>query len=393
MSQFGRSILPEWPLDPDVTYLNHGTVGVTPRVVMAKQSAIRERIERNPALFLFREMARLHDMPAPEAPALRVAAEAIGARVGAQGDDLVFVDNATSGVNAVLRSLSFGPGDEVAVTDHGYGSFALVADVVTRGVGAHVRTIALPGPAAGPDAFVAAIAGQLTDRTRVLIVDHVTSGSALVLPIERIVAECRKRDVPVLVDGAHVPGAMPLDIEAIGADWYVANLHKWGMAPRSCGFLWAPSHRQTGLHPAVVSWGLDSGFTREFDWMGTRDPSAWLAAPAGFDFLESLGFDALWRWNHLLAWGGAHVMAALWGTAFETHESMIGCMATVPLPASAGNTPEAAQKLRDALLFEDRIEVPVLARADGLHIRVCAQAYNEPRDYERLAEAVARRVL
>ncbi|MBI5169259.1 MAG: aminotransferase class V-fold PLP-dependent enzyme [Candidatus Eisenbacteria bacterium] len=384
-------MLAEWPLDPDITYLNHGTVGVTPRAVMAKQQAIRERIARNPAQFMFRELARLHDMPAPEFPALRAAAEAIGARVGARGDDLVFVDNATAGVNAVLRSLPWGPGDEIVVTDHGYGALARAADAVTRGAGALVRTIALPRAGAGADAYVAAIVNGLGARTRLLIVDHVTSGSALVLPIERVVAECRRRDVPVLVDGAHVPGAMPLDIETIGADWYVANLHKWGMAPRSCGFLWAPPHRQSGLHPPVVSWGLDTGFTREFDWMGTRDPSPWLAAPAGFEFLESLGLDALWKWNHMLAWGGAHVMAARWGTAFEASESMIGCMATVPLPASAGSSPEDAQRLRDALLFEERIEVPVLCRDGGLWIRVCAQAYNEPREYERLAEAVAAR--
>ena len=392
MTQFGRARLEDWPLDPEITYLNHGTVGVTPRAVMAAQQAIRDEIERQPARYLIRELAHLHDMPEPEQPRLRAAAAAVGARIGAAGDDLVFVDNATAGANAVLRSLPWGPGDEVLVTDHGYGALALAAEGIIRGAGGVVRTVDLSRAAAGPDAFVDAIARGIGGRTRLAIVDHVTSGSALVLPIERIVAECRKRGVPVLVDGAHVPGAMPLDIGAIGADWYVANLHKWAMAPRSCGILWTPVHRQAAMHAPVLSWGLDRGYTMEFDWMGTRDPSPWLAAPAGFAFLESLGLDALWKWNHMLAWGGAHVLAARWGTAFETPEEMIGCMATVRLPESAGSSPEDAQRLRSALLYDEGIEAPVLCLKDGLHVRVCAQAYNEPGDYERLAEAVASRV-
>ncbi|MFN8587648.1 MAG: aminotransferase class V-fold PLP-dependent enzyme [Candidatus Eisenbacteria bacterium] len=391
MAHFGRDRLADFLLDPGIRYLNHGTVGATPRAVLAAQQQWRDRIERNPATFLFRELTPLHDMPVPERAELRLAAHEVARRLGGNGDDLVFTDNITAAANAVLRSLVFGPGDEVLVTDHNYGAITLAAQAVTRGVGALVRTAEMPRYGARPEAYAAAVDLAIGPRTRLVIVDHITSGSALVLPVEDIVATCRKRGVPILVDGAHVPGQLPLDLDALGADWYVANLHKWAFAPRSCGFLWAPPHRQTGLHPAVISWGLDHGFTHEFDWVGTRDFTPWLSAPAGFEYLESLGEPAVRQWNHALAYGGALVMAARWGVEFETPESMIASMATVPLPGSLGSTPEDASRLRDALLFEDRIEVPVLVRDGRLWIRVCGQVYNEPAEYEALAEAVAKR--
>ena len=391
MAHFGRDRLADFLIDPAITYLNHGTVGVPPRAVLAKQQAWRDRIERNPSQFLFRELTPLHDMSPPERPELRLAADAVAGRLGAKGDDLVFTDNITSAANAVLRSLTFGPGDEVLVTDLNYGAITLAAQAVTRGVGAHVRTAEMPRHGARPEAFTAAIDLAIGPRTRLVIVDHLTSGSALVLPVEEIVALCRKRGVPILVDGAHVPGQLPLDLEALGADWYVANLHKWAFAPRSAGFLWAPPHRQTGLHPAVISWGLDAGFTHEFDWCGTRDVTPWLSAPAGFEYLESLGESALRQWNHALAWGGAHVLAARLGTEFATPESMIAFMASVPLPESLGSTGDDATRLRDALWYEDRIEAPILTREGRLWVRICGQVYNEPADYEALAEAIAKR--
>ncbi len=392
MAHFGRDRLADFPLDPSITYLNHGTVGVTPNAVLAKQQQWRERIERNPSQFLFRELTPLHDMSPPERAELRLAADAVAGRLGARGDDLVFTDNITSAANAVLRSLPWGPGDEVLVTDHNYGAITLAAQAITRGAGALVRTAELPKYGARPDAYVAAIDLAIGPRTRLVIVDHLTSGSALLLPVADIVATCRKRGVPILVDGAHTPGQVPLDLNALGADWYVANLHKWAFAPRSAGFLWAPPHRQSGLHPAVISWGLDQGFTREFDWCGTRDVTPWLSAPAGFEYLESLGEPAARQWNHVLAWGGAHVMAARWGVEFATPEEMIASMATVPLPESLGGNMEDANRLRDALWHEDRIEAPVLARDGRLWIRVCGQVYNEPAEYEALAEAVAKRM-
>jgi isopenicillin-N epimerase len=198
--------------------------------------------------------------------------------------------------------------------------------------------------------------------------------------------------VAVLVDGAHAPGAIPLDVAGLGVDWYAANLHKWAWSPRSCSILWAAPERQAGLHAPVVSWGLDQGFTAEFDWPGTRDPSPALAAPEGIAFMRELGVDAVQGWDHALAWQAGRLLTERWGTRLVQEEAQIGTMITVPLPARAGTTREDAARLRDALLFEDRIEVQLHEFRGGLWVRVSAQVYNEIADVERLAEAVAARL-
>ena len=197
--------------------------------------------------------------------------------------------------------------------------------------------------------------------------------------------------MPLLVDGAHAPGMLALDLPAIGADWYVGNLHKWAWAPRSSGVLWAAPGRAANLHPPVISWGLGRDWTAEFDWVGTRDPSPHLSAPAAIELMREWGLEAIRRWNHELVWRGAHALAERWGTRFPAPRSMVGSMASVPLPERFGAAPEQAAALRDALLAEDRIEVQVFPRRGRLWIRVAAQVYNDDADFERLAEAVARR--
>ena len=377
-----------WPLDPNIIYLNHGTVGVTPTPVLAVQQAIRDEIERGPSQFLLRAQSGLCGCPTGVPTRVREAAKAVASHIGAQSDDLVFVDNATTGVNAVLRSFALEPGDEILLTDHNYGATLRTAQFVARARGAIVRTVTVPYPRFDPNELVAAVASAITPRTRIAVLDHITSESALVFPLAELAAVCRQRGVAVLVDGAHAPGVLPLDLPALGVDWYSANLHKWACSPRSCGILWAAPDRQRDLHPPVISWGLDQGFTAEFDWVGTRDVSAWLAAPAGFEFLKSLGLEHVWRHNHDLAWTGAQYLADRWGTALGYRESDIGFMATVPLPAAAGSTPAEAARVRDALLFTHHIEVQLHAAHGRLWTRISAQVYNEMADIERLAEAV-----
>jgi isopenicillin-N epimerase len=390
MPSFGHSMLAHWALDPGVLYLNHGTVGVAPRRALAAQQAIRDEMERQPSRFLLREVSGLAGQPRPGPSRLRVAAEAVAEFVGARGDDLVFVDNATTGVNAILRSLPLEPGDEILVTDHTYGAIAKTAAFVAGDRRASVRTVNVPYPAFDRARLTDAIAATVAPRTRIAVVDHIASESALVFPVAEIAKVCRARGVALVVDGAHVPGVLPLDVPAIGADWYVANMHKWAHAPRSCGFLWAHPSRQASLHPPVISWGFDLGYTAEFDWVGTRDPSAWLAAPEGLAFLHELGFDNVQRYNHDLAVRAARMLADRWGTRFEVDDADIGFMATVPMPDRCGRTPEEAARMRDRLLFDHGIEVQVHAGHGRLWARISAQVYNEMEDYERLAEAVLR---
>jgi isopenicillin-N epimerase len=388
---FGHSMLEWWTLDPSVTYLNHGTVGAVPRHVLAVQQAIRDEMERQPSKFLLRDLSGLVGQARHEPTRLRQAATAVAAFLGARGEDLVFVDNATTGVNAVLRSLALAPGDEILLTDHNYGGIARAAAFIARERGAHVHTICVPYPRFDRARLLHEVAGAIGPRTRVAVLDHVTSESALILPLVELAACCRDRGVAVLADGAHAPGMLPLDVPALGVDWYAGNLHKWAHAPRSSGVLWVHPSRQADLHPPVISWGLDKGFLAEFDWVGTRDPSPWLAAPAGLAFLSQLGVEDVRRYNHDLAWRAASHLTDRWGTTFECDEASVGSMVTLPLPDSLGATPEDAARLRDALLNDDDIEIQVHAGHGRLWARVSAQVYNDWSDIEQVADAVAHR--
>jgi isopenicillin-N epimerase len=393
MPQFGDSIRAEWPLATNVIYLNHGTVGVTPRRILSVQQAIREEIEQRPSQYLLRELTSIVvGVPRQEKPRMRQAADEVAGFLSARGEDLVFVDNATTGANAVLRSFPLNEGDEVLVTDLGYGGVTLAATFAARERKAVLRTASTPFPVRSAGELVEAIITAIGPRTRLAVIDHVSSQSALVLPVGEIAAECHARGVAVLIDGAHAPGAIPVDIPSLGADWYVANLHKWMWTPRSSGILWASPQRQQGLHPAVISWGLDQGFTAEFDLPGTRDPSTHLSAPSAIAMMRELGVADVQRYNHSLAFAGARRLAERWGTPFETPECLVGTMATVLLPESLGRTADDASRVRDRLLFEHGIEVQLHAFRDRLHARVSAQIYNTMDDVERLAEAVVRMV-
>jgi isopenicillin-N epimerase len=384
---FGHSVRSLWPLDPAATYLNHGTVGVVPNRVAEAQQALRARIERHPSKFMLRDLWSFTG--SAEGPTLmRQAAAEVAVFVGARADDLVFVDNTSTGVNAVLRSTPLSPGDEIVVTDHLYGGLLTAVQFIARTTGAAVRVVEMPYPRFDAAESVGRIAGAITSRTKLAIIDHIAAESGIVFPVHDMVRACKAKGATVLVDGAHVPGALPLDVTSIGADYYVANLHKWAMAPRSSAFLVATPERQSALHPLVISWGLDQGFLQEFDWVGTRDPTPWLVAPEGVRFLHDLGFDAVRKYNHALAWHAAQFLSDRWGTPLEIGESAVGCMASVMTPLHVGSTKPDAVRLRDRLLFEHDIEVQVHARAGRVWVRVSAQAYNDHADIEKLGRAV-----
>jgi isopenicillin-N epimerase len=392
-ASFGRAMLAHWLLDPAGTHLNHGTVGATPRRVLEVQRALGDELERNPARFLLRELGRRFAGVAHDGELrLRRAAREVAACFRARGEDLVFVDNATTGVNAVLQSFDLRAGDEILLLDHAYGAVRNAAEFAARRSGARVCSARLPFPQVDAQAVIDAVASALGPRTRLALIDHITSDSALLLPLAEIAALCRARGVPVLVDGAHAPGAIPLDIPALGVDWYTGNLHKWAWAPRSCAILWVDPARHAQLHPTTISWGLDEGMVAEFDWVGTRDPTPFLAAPEALAFMRELGLDAVQSYNHGLAWHAANLLSERWESALMLPESMVGTMAIARLPAAAGCTREAALRLRDALLFEDGIEVAVSVLDGALWARVSAQVYTELADVERLAAAVLARV-
>jgi isopenicillin-N epimerase len=372
----GQAVRHEWALDWSQLTVNHGAFGATPKVVMAAQAAWRDRMEAQPSVFMRSILPN----------ALRTSATALAAFLNADGQDLTFVDNATTGCNAVLRSLDLKPGDDILLHGQAYGAVANTARYVAARAGARVVSAELQFPDADPSGFVGRFAACLTPQTRIAIIDHVTSPSALVLPVAEIARICREAGVPLLVDGAHGPGQIEVDLPAIDADWYVGNCHKWLAAPKGCAFLWARRDRQADLHPTTISHGFGGGYLAEFDWTGTRDATAQLAIEAALAFHERLGGQALRRRNIALAREAGALLAGHLGTTVGNagHDA---AMAMVRLPLQTGPfTKERATALRGRLLDEFATDAPLHAHPSGIWVRVSAHAYNEIGDYEKLAE-------
>jgi isopenicillin-N epimerase len=368
----------EWDLDPDFLTVNHGSFGATPRCVTAAQRAWQDRMERQPTRF----------MSTVYPGAIRAAAAALGSFVNANGSDIVFVGNATEGCNAVLRSLPvLGPDNTVTLLSHAYGAVHNAVRFITAESGARIVLAAIPYPGPTEDLLVAAVAATLTPQTRLAVIDHITSGSAIVVPVQRIVAVCHAAGVPVLIDGAHAPGQIDVDLTAIGADWYVGNCHKWLCAPKGCAFLHAAPAAQAGLHPGTISHGYGQGFLAEFDWTGTTDPTRFLAVTEAIAFHQRLGGAALRERNRRLAAQGAELIARRLNTGLGTSGPVAGAMATIRLPVEDAS-PAHALAIRRRLLAAGT-DAPVHALDGGLWLRLSAFAYNELDDYARLGEVVA----
>lgn len=377
---YGAAAKAEWGLAPEIANLNHGSFGSTPLSVMAAQDAWRRRIEANPTKFMSRESR----------PLLREAARKVAAELGSHGDDIVFSENATSAANAVLRSLDLKPGDEILITGLGYPAIRNAALYVAERAGARVIEVPIPLPVRDAASIVSAVEATLTDRTRLAIFDHICSHSALVLPVERLTAVAHRAGAAVLIDGAHVPGQLPLDLGALGAEYYVANLHKWLMAPRGTGILWARRDLQAALHPLTISHGYRKGFVEEFDWTGTKELTGWLSAPAGIEFFHRMGGERLMTRNRELVHAMARMLSEAWGTPLGGPLDMFASMAVIALPNAGPATPERSTELRLHLAEQHGIEAAVNASDGRLWVRIMAQAYNEPADYERLRRAFER---
>ena len=369
-----------WCLDPSIAYLNHGSYGACPRAVLERQRSLQLEMEREPVDFLSRELPGR----------LQSARSALARFVGAETADLVFVPNATTAVNAVLRSLEFAPGDEVLATSHTYAACRNALDDVASRTGARVVTAPLPFPVRSDDELIAAVMACVSPRTRLALLDHVTSPTALVLPIARLVRELRALDIETLVDGAHAPGMVPLALGELGAAYYTGNAHKWLCAPKGAAFLHVRSDRQRELHPTVISHGYGAGLQAEFDWIGTFDPSAWLCVPAAIDYLGTLlpgGWPKLMAINRGLALEARADLCESLGIDPPCPESMIGSMASVVLPRAASGA--AASRLEgDALTgwFRDRGVETWLSRRPFNLLRVSAQLYNSIAQVHRLTE-------
>jgi isopenicillin-N epimerase len=375
-SRQGHAALADFQLAPDRLHLNHGSYGAVPRAVQAEQDRLRAHIERDATSFFQDELPG----------ALRAMAAEAAARFGGAGEDWVFCENATSAINGVLASFPLKPGDEIVTTSHAYGAVLKAMRIWAARRGVRLTVIDLPAIARNDDEIVERVSAGLGERSRLLVVDHITSATATVLPVARIAQMARRSGIAVLVDGAHAPGQIALDVPAIGADWYTGNAHKWLFAPKGCGLLWTAPGRQSLTLPAILSHGAEAGYGPAFDWIGTRDVTPWLCFAAAAEAHDSFGGAGLIARNLGLAEQGAAIFEAALGARPAAPAEMRAAMAAMMLRESV-NAPEEPAAFRRALAGKYRVIAPVYAFAGALWLRISAQIYNEPDDYRRCAAA------
>jgi isopenicillin-N epimerase len=387
-----RSWAAHWSLDPGVVFLNHGSFGACPTAVLEAQQRLRRQMEAEPVRFLSRELDDRLD----------AARAGVAAFLGAEADDLAFVPNATTGVNAVVRSLSIAAGDELLATDHTYNACRNALEFAAGRAGARVVIAPIPFPLDAAERVIESVLERVTPRTRLVLIDHVTSPTGLVLPIARLIKELSARGVETLVDGAHAPGMLPLELETLGAAYYSGNCHKWLCAPKGTGFLYVRRDRRSDVRPVTISHGANarrpdrSRFHLEFDWTGTSDPTGYLVVPDAIRFMGSLvpgGWPALMQRNRALALTARRILVKALGIAPPSPEDMIGTLVSLPLPDGPPSADVAWRRpdpIQAALFERHGIEVPVMSWpvAPKRLVRVSAQLYNEAAHYERLAEAL-----
>jgi isopenicillin-N epimerase len=391
-----------WGLDPDVVFLNHGSFGACPRAVLSEQARWRTRLEAEPVRFFVREYG----------DALAHAKHVLAEFIGAAPQDLAFVANATAGVNTVLRSLPFSAGDELLTTDHAYGACRNALDYAAERAGASVRVVRLPCPIDSPDQVVEAIVRGLTPRTRLALVDHITSPSALVLPVASIVEALSQRGVDTLVDAAHAPGMVPLALDALGAAYTTGNCHKWLCAPKGAAFLHVRRDRQAQVRPLSISHGATQSvpgrtrFELEHDWTGTDDPTPWLSVPAAIAFGASLfegGWPAVYARSHDGARAARDRVLAVMGGPALCPDEMLGAMAAMVVRADLAQptrpardderrSPAGLDPLQERLWTRFGIEIPVMPMPSepmSRLIRVSIAPYTTNAEVDALVNALS----
>jgi len=369
-------------LDPDVCFLNHGSFGATPKELIDAQHAMRIQMEREPVDFLAREIeSRWQDSIAEVARFLK-----------SDPEGTVFVHNATSGVNAVIDSFPWQPGDEILTTNHRYDAVRNTLDHMAQKVGATVVEAVVPFPIETPEQIVDAIAKAITPQTRMLVIDQITSPTALHFPVHDIVRLAKKHGIATLIDGAHAPGQLDVDVTKLDPDFWVGNLHKWLCAPKGCAVLYVAKPWRKTIHPGTISHGYKKGLHAEFGWIGTADPTAWFCAPLAIELHQAQGGAAFRAAHHELVREGRSVIANALGVELPHPDrpDLYGSMATIPLPCPIEKGPE----LFDQLRHEDQIEVPIIPWQNRLWVRISGfAATNRPEQYQYLADCLAKRLI
>jgi isopenicillin-N epimerase len=377
----GRAARALWSLREDASFLNHGSYGAAPRVVQQEQARLRDEMERHPDSF----MQRVQPLAGG---AVREVAARLAGFIGTSAERVALVENATSGVQAVLNSLPFQHGDQIVVTDHQYNAVRLAVDARCRQTGAEVVVVRIPLPTHA-DEVAGRVLAAAGPRVRFVLLDHITSPSALVFPVQHIATELRRRGIPLFVDGAHAIGQIPLDLPAIGADWYVTNLHKWLYAPKGSALLYASGGAAPLTWPLVTSHYVDLGFPRSFDYTGTRDYTAWLAAPAALGFYRGLGPERLLAHETALVAHGSAALEEIGAVPIAPLE-MAAAMRAFILPQSRPALERDAAEVMRRLWEEERIQIRCTTLGGALLLRFSAQAYVAAEELTRLASVLQR---
>ena len=378
IDKIGHDVKDHWMIEPNITYLNHGAFGALSIPVYNAAIAVRRYIEGQPARFLKDEVTQ----------SLRDSASILAKYVGADGNDIVFVDNATTAINAVLRSLVLLPGDEVVTTNHSYGAVLKTLEFICERAGARIVFADIPYPLNDEAIILDAINNAITKRTKLVVVDHITSMSALPMPIKKIASQCGEKNIPILVDGAHAVGILDIDLNNLGVNWYAGNCHKWLGAPRGCGFLWTKEFNQRLVRPTTISHYISDGYLPAFDWPGSKDFTPYLCVAAAIKFRKKFGENKIRKHCHSTIWDGLNILKDAFKTELGASEALTTYMGNIHYPIKIKADKKNAEILRKSLRDKHNIEIDVKAINGKLWIRNSAYLYNNLDDFKRLAMAI-----
>lgn len=367
-------------LEKNMDFLNNGSFGACPKPVLEVQRDWQIRMENQLIRFFMRELPIV----------LRESAEVLGKFIGSKPDDIVFVENATTGANAVIRSVmpQLQKGDILLTSSHCYGAVLSTMQYACDCTGAQLVIADVPFPIESPQQVLDAMLPAIGDKVKLVVLDHITSSTGIVFPIEPIIKHCREKGIPILIDGAHAPGMVKLNMEELQPDWYTGNCHKWLFAPKGCAFLWTHPEKQKATHPTIISHGYGSNYITEFDFTGTKDYSPYLALPKAIEYYLNIGYERIYSHNHNLVVKMRDRLCEAWSVSAPAPISMLGYLATIPCPLS-GNmmaTMNNAAIIHDLLWDTYRVELPVMPFHSKLWWRISTQIFNSETDYDKLLE-------
>ncbi len=380
--EFGRPLKKLWYLEDGINFLNNGSFGATPIKVIDRSREIEIQMETEPVRFFMEEYPGL----------LENAINKVSEFCGADPKDLVLIENATSGINTILRSLipEINKGDVILISDHVYPAIKITTDYICSVTGAEIRIVEIPFPIENIEAITNSFKNSTDSRVTIAIYDHVTSATGLILPVEELTAFFKENGIISIIDGAHAPGMLDLDISALQCDFYVANCHKWLFAPKGCALMYAAHEFQEKIHPLTISHNYKKGFGEEFAWVGTRNPSSWLALPEAIDFYNSLGGSELRKYNHDLIMEAGTFLNFHLGSEFNCPEEMAGSILTLAIDIDLSAKDSTAAYLRTTFLREYKTELMFIPFKGKIWYRIAAQVYNEIDDYVQLADSLGK---